>query len=369
MKINHFSYTDISEVDKLSIKLDGKSAVIFEPSRKGRTPVLKAMSYLFHFLIKTMNPNWGGEIKSEGYIGSNSPNKLEGDFEYIDGKEFNFEFDTSLDEYDDVGRVVDRERNIELKEIKENISKMWQKDKNPPVLCYYPGIRGFYPTIFDNFLKVSLNCNIDYISKDGLKSLAYEDTLSLRSNWKNFYKFFGFLSVSARNDEYIQGILDTIKSGVQIIDPEIEDFYLNGEGEFYITRNKVTYSESKFSNSEFNLIFLVCDLMMRLYFANPKMKNSFEGTGIVLIENIENNLNLNEQIGLLDKLKKLFPNIQFIITTNSPFILADTPTDFKIFSICETENDSGEGCNLTVVQYENEFKEDAKVWLKILEKI
>ena len=47
----------------------------------------------------------------------------------------------------------------------------------------------------------------------------------------------------------------------------------------------------------------------------------FDLPGIVLIDEIETHLHLELQKNILDFLESMFPNIQFIITTHSPFIL------------------------------------------------
>ena len=47
----------------------------------------------------------------------------------------------------------------------------------------------------------------------------------------------------------------------------------------------------------------------------------FEMPGIVLIDEIETHLHLELQKRILDLLTTIFPNIQFIVSTHSPFIL------------------------------------------------
>lgn len=47
--------------------------------------------------------------------------------------------------------------------------------------------------------------------------------------------------------------------------------------------------------------------------------------GLVLIDEIESHLHVELQKKIVPILMKLFPNIQFILTTHSPFILNSTP--------------------------------------------
>ena len=50
-------------------------------------------------------------------------------------------------------------------------------------------------------------------------------------------------------------------------------------------------------------------------------KFDFSVAGIVLIDEIETHLHLELQRRILDLLTSIFPNIQFILSTHSPFII------------------------------------------------
>ena len=50
-------------------------------------------------------------------------------------------------------------------------------------------------------------------------------------------------------------------------------------------------------------------------------KFDFSVAGIVLIDEIETHLHLELQRKILDLLTSIFPNIQFILSTHSPFII------------------------------------------------
>lgn len=54
---------------------------------------------------------------------------------------------------------------------------------------------------------------------------------------------------------------------------------------------------------------------------NNSLTRAYEKYGIVLIDEIETHLHLSLQKAILPMLTKVFPNIQFIVTTHSPFVL------------------------------------------------
>ena len=65
---------------------------------------------------------------------------------------------------------------------------------------------------------------------------------------------------------------------------------------------------------------IVGDLMMRM-----ESQHSYELEGIVLIDEIETHLHVELQRAIVPILTELFPNLQFVLTTHSPFILSSTP--------------------------------------------
>ncbi|MCI9008412.1 MAG: AAA family ATPase [Lachnospiraceae bacterium] len=66
---------------------------------------------------------------------------------------------------------------------------------------------------------------------------------------------------------------------------------------------------------------VINDLIIRME-ARSGLRTEFGMEGIVLIDEIETHLHLELQKKILPVLTTLFPNIQFIITTHSPFILS-----------------------------------------------
>lgn len=65
---------------------------------------------------------------------------------------------------------------------------------------------------------------------------------------------------------------------------------------------------------------IVADLMMRM-----ESQRTYDLEGIVLIDEIETHLHVELQKQIFPILTELFPNIQFILTTHSPFILNSAP--------------------------------------------
>ena len=67
---------------------------------------------------------------------------------------------------------------------------------------------------------------------------------------------------------------------------------------------------------------IVSDLIMRM---ESKGRRQYDLEGLVLIDEIETHLHVELQKKIVPILMDLFPNLQFVLTTHSPFILNSTP--------------------------------------------
>jgi len=95
----------------------------------------------------------------------------------------------------------------------------------------------------------------------------------------------------------------------------------------------IPLSFSQLSSGERTLIALVADLTRRLCLANPNAKSPLDGNGIVLIDEIDVHLHPNWQRKVMPKLREVFPNVQFIITAHSPYVIsASEPKNIRIIT-------------------------------------
>ena len=92
---------------------------------------------------------------------------------------------------------------------------------------------------------------------------------------------------------------------------------------------------------------IVADLMLRMEKQSQRTFR-FDMPGIVLIDEIETHLHLELQKKIMDILTGIFPNIQFVVTTHSPFIL----NSLENVVIYDLENHTLVENGLTEVPYE-----------------
>lgn len=78
---------------------------------------------------------------------------------------------------------------------------------------------------------------------------------------------------------------------------------------------------TQISDGERSLLAMVMDLCRRLVLANPELDDPLNGAGVVLIDEIELHLHPQWQREVVEKLRRTFPHIQFILTSHSPFVM------------------------------------------------
>jgi predicted ATP-binding protein involved in virulence len=94
---------------------------------------------------------------------------------------------------------------------------------------------------------------------------------------------------------------------------------------FTFNRNKLTFKLIDKTKSEIDLNLLsdgysaIIHIIMRM---EANKFGDYAQNGIVLIDEVETHLHVSLQKQILPLLKTFFPNIQFIVTTHSPFVLS-----------------------------------------------
>ena len=98
-----------------------------------------------------------------------------------------------------------------------------------------------------------------------------------------------------------------------VFDEETFQFMIHMEG-----RDPFDFNE--LSSGYAAVLDIVVDLIIRME-SQTERRFDFSVAGIVLIDEIETHLHLELQRKILDLLTSIFPNIQFIMSTHSPFII------------------------------------------------
>ena len=93
---------------------------------------------------------------------------------------------------------------------------------------------------------------------------------------------------------------------------------------FKINTNGKSFKFKEMSDGYIAAIDIIADLILKMQDGNSPTR-SYKKQGIVLIDEIETHLHLELQRLVMPLLTRIFPNIQFIVTTHSPFVLNSMP--------------------------------------------
>lgn len=103
-------------------------------------------------------------------------------------------------------------------------------------------------------------------------------------------------------------------------DPELDLKFHYKDYSFQIKTEGKSFKFTELSDGFSAIMDIIADLILKMQ-GRDNVVRSYQKQGIVLIDEVETHLHLELQKMIMPILTKLFPNIQFIITTHSPFVL------------------------------------------------
>lgn len=103
-------------------------------------------------------------------------------------------------------------------------------------------------------------------------------------------------------------------------------FSYDPDFKFIISTCGKTFGFNAMADGYKALLEIVADLIMKMQYQNGGLNGVYEKEGIVMIDEVESHLHLEMQKTALPLLTTIFPNIQFIVTTHSPFVVNSLPT-------------------------------------------
>lgn len=119
--------------------------------------------------------------------------------------------------------------------------------------------------------------------------------------------------------------------------PNLKYDSINDQNEVIFNENGVQVPISKLSAGYSSTLAWTGDLIRRLVEAFPKLNNPLGAQGVVLVDELDIHLHPKWQRTTVENLRGLFPNLQFIVSSHSPFIAQDMREDDKII-VLKKEN-------------------------------
>lgn len=230
--------------------------------------------------------------------------------------------------------------NIELKRVKKNIKQGTLLNKKENVEIYKK-----VKTI-ENYINENKEIILPIFSYHGTGRLweqenknsskmenlkrvdGYKDCLNAKSNYRNFISWFEKLERHAFNIREENPVLQSVKSIIGLTLEKLTQkkvkqvIYREDDLEIHYFSDNEIQRISLLSDGYRNIIGLVSDIAYRMALLNPHLNDKITNTpGIVLIDEIDLHLHPKWQREITGLLRELFPNIQFIASSHSPFII------------------------------------------------
>lgn len=286
--------------------------------------------------------SFNDENKNFTYVekaGTVNLNELENDLEIFQNKEGIRQ------------KLMDKENSKEILNIsnKEEVERYF----NDNVLCFFPSYRSEKP-IWMNESAIKYNEIYDHEKYNGKlnKEIIIDHSEERNTQWINSVIVDSLIDIvsTSENNYNINGnvaeqqLLRKAKENLEIIlkkifkcnSAKLQKKYRNQTNSFRIVCNEIIKKEKNVTTSidttvnslkHFSLgqavLFNMFSTIIRHADINDIMKSIklSDITGIVIIDEIDMHLDSEMQYEVLPKLLKLFPKIQFIITTHSPLFL------------------------------------------------
>ena len=161
----------------------------------------------------------------------------------------------------------------------------------------------------------------DTENEQGISSAVMEQLEKISSTDEKLVSELKNMHLASRDPQ-----LNAVRTAVSKFMPDFSNLRVQRKPRLHMAIDKLgnTLSVSQLSQGEKSLMALVGDIARRLALMNPSLKNPLEGTGVILIDEVDLHLHPQWQRRLIQQLTETFPNCQFILTTHSPLVISDT---------------------------------------------
>ncbi|QNI64662.1 AAA family ATPase [Synechococcus sp. A15-44] len=220
-----------------------------------------------------------------------------------------------------------------ISEESESLNALTGAANNPeidvPLVSYYPVNRG----VIDVPLRIRQNTK-------KLSTEAFDG--SLEGGSADFRSFFAWFrqEEDAENEKraqkdssYRNSVLESVRNAIYRLLGTYDNLRIQRKPRLRMVITKRVGERTddleinQLSDGEKCLLALAGDVARRLANSHPTLPDPTKGSGIVLIDEVELHLHPKWQRKIIRSLRSAFPNIQFIVSTHSPQVLAEVEGD------------------------------------------
>jgi predicted ATP-binding protein involved in virulence len=205
--------------------------------------------------------------------------------------------------------------------------KSYREKTSTPCAVYYPAYRHIPQ---ESSLRKSL-------SQSNLEGFPKSNEQILSNKQINFLEFFAWFKEreDLENEQRLESDpsyrdrqLEAVRNAIPQFLPGFSHLRVRRTNlSITVSKNDQELSINQLSDGEKSLLTMVADIARRLAIHHPGLENPLQGTGVILIDEIDAHLHPQWQRRIVSTLQTTFPNCQFILATHSPFIISDLPPE------------------------------------------
>ncbi len=336
MKVVKLNLKNFRDAQNLYLKLNPKLNVFVGVNGSGKSTVLDAIAIMLSWPAnRIIRPGASGKQITENDItNSKSSSSIQLSSE-IDGKTIEWKLTKNRKGH---AASEDKSNLLDLKDyataIQNQISETSGK-VSIPLFVYYPVNRA----VLDIPLRIRGQHKFDLLT-------AYDDALTSGANFRTFFEWFRVredlenekyrdfqtrdrffkknpnASFKPIDSQFPDPQLGAVRDALLKILPEFSNLTVRRSPlRMEVEKNGKRLTVNQLSGGELNLIAMIGDLARRMAIANPDSTKPLEGSGIVLIDEIDLHLHPRWQRTIVPKLRDVFQNCQFVISTHSPHVI------------------------------------------------
>ena len=366
MKIKTIRMTNFKGFKQASFNFEGQNILLSGINGCGKSSVLEAINLILSKLASNYTPN-KALLFSEDFIKNRtSQSSIQIDLLYknqissvtLSKKRANKSRGTSPSVF------IKKDANSLISDFTNVID---YENGNIPIVVNYPTQRN----VLDVPIRIKKRHKFDQVS-------SYDEAFGSGVSFRTFFEWYRN-EEDLENERKLNDNLDfeddkllAVRNAIYSFLPGFSNLrIMRSRQKMIIEKNGESLSINQLSDGEKCLLALIGDLARRLALANPNEDNPLNGTGIVIIDEIDLHLHPSMQRSVMENLAKTFPNLQFIITTHSPQVIGSAD-DFKIFFLSKglvdedtiRENTAtlfGKDSNLILEEYMGTSSRDAEI--------
>lgn len=364
MKITKLHLENFRGYKSLDLPLDSKFNLIIGDNGSGKTAILEALTVAIgSFFLGITNVNsrsiYRRDIRIETFEHNEEyqiPVKVEANG-IIDNREITW--------FRELLGMKNRTTTVDTEQIKK-ISKDYEvrvrngKEVNLPLIAYYSTGR-----LFDN----ARNKEEDDSENSSKVIIAsrlrgYDRCLEAKSTYNKFQSWFVGKEKSKLSRKIEDVNFNVVKNAIINNLPDCKDIYFEFDKD-KPQGIKVELNDGRIlpfnalSDGTRNFLAIIADMAHKCVTLNPHLKEEALSLakGIVLVDELDLHLHPEWQRKIVSALRTTFPEIQFIASTHSPFLIQETGIDQLIILKNNEVSKISSGVNLSIEDIAEELQD------------